>query len=384
MAAIRALAILLLTGVVVLAHITLAKQAEWNGTVKLDNVLASPTRILPGSDILLSLPSTGIFKVDNYFSFMAAFFHTSLDAKNVRAHWQGNHLLGTLTSIFLVMLTEAHGSTSSLFFLATYFLEVMGELLGIGLFTPIWAITHLVLVRNPTKKTNGPVVSSKGHFKALGYAFVVGHVVPSLFMLRTQPDGEGFLSQPLWSILRLFHPIWVFVAWKVFKVFAGKNTPSGSSQPAIFTKRKFYVFSILASAFFHVTSLAYLLSPYLAANWLEDGVLAALDLKTVLIPLPFWSESIVPKVSFAQGVAIFLQWDYLCASIAIVIWAAALSAEAITATRRLNGASVLETYGQAAGVAILAGPGAAAAFLLQERDAILAAPVELVEEKKRK
>ncbi|KJY00332.1 hypothetical protein TI39_contig336g00063 [Zymoseptoria brevis] len=382
MSAVRPFAIALLAGLVVTAHFALAKQSEWNGTIILENVLANPVKILPGTNIPLSLPRTGLDKLDNFFAFMAAFFHTTLDSRNVRAHWQGNHLLGTLSSIWIMMLSEAHGSTSTGFFFATYFFEVMGELLGIGLFTPIWAITHLLMVRNPTETVTKPTAAPSGHSKALGYALMIGHVVPSAFLLRTQPDGQGILSQPLWAIIRLFHPVWVYVAWKTITVLGGKSAASLSIQPAFFTRRKFYVFSILASGIFHITSLAYLLSGHLASGWLKEDVVAVLDARTVLIPTQFYPESVVQKVPFETGVAIFLQWDYLCSSAAIVIWAATLSAEAISASKKKSGGSVLETYAQAGLVSILAGPGAAAAFLLQERDAVLAAPVELVEKKR--
>jgi hypothetical protein len=215
----------------------------------------------------------------------------------------------------------------------------------------------------------------------LGYALIVGHVVPTITMLQTKPDGEGIASQPLWSVIRLFHPVYLYVAWKIFSTFGGKSAAL-STQTSFFTRRKIYLFSVLVSAFFHVTSLAYLLAPHLAAGWMKDSVVAALDVKTVLVPTPFWSESLVKRVPFETGVAIFLQWDYICSSSAIVIWAATLSAEAISASKKTTRGSILETYAQAIIVTVLAGPGAAAAFLMQEREAALTAPVQLVEKKK--
>jgi hypothetical protein len=305
--------------------------------------------------------------VDNFFAFFVSFFWTTLDPRNVRAHLQGNHLLGTLSSIWLIMLLEAHDALSSgTFFVLTYVLEVQGELLGIGLFTPIWGVVHLLMTKTPSpSKTSSP---PKGHLKALGYALVVGHVVPTLAMMRLQPDGEGVASQQIWVILRLFHPVYVFVAWKFLSGFQGTSGPTNKDEDMMSSKRKFYIFSILASAFFHVTSFGLLFADHLVPGWLHADVTAQLDIKTILVPAPFWLDDVM---SYETGVAVFLQWDYLLSSSGIVIWAASLYLEAHSLRKNASARAALETFAQSTLVALLAGPAAAAAFLMLERDAAL-------------
>lgn len=201
MAFMRYLTVVPLAGLVVVAHLALQKQFEQNGLWSLDSIKVYKNRTLPNTNIPIKLPSTGSETLDNYFAFMTAFFWTSFDPRNVRAHLQGNHLLGTLSSIWIIQLLEAHGTmrtASAGMVFATYFLEVMGELLGIGLFTPIWCIVHLLLTAAPTTKANVKVTklsASKSNMRALGYALLVGHVVPTLLMLQLDADGDGLSSK---------------------------------------------------------------------------------------------------------------------------------------------------------------------------------------------
>ncbi|USW55110.1 hypothetical protein Slin15195_G084290 [Septoria linicola] len=379
MGLLRYSAVAVLGGLVVVAHLALQKQFEQNGLWSLDTIKVYKNRTLPNTNIPIRLPSTGSETLDNYFAFMTAFFWTSFDTRNVRAHLQGNHLLGTLSSIWIIQLLEAHGTTKAAsvgIVFATYFLEVMGELLGIGLFTPVWAVVHLLATSAPSSKADARVTklaTPKNNLRALGYALLVGHVVPTLLMLQLEPDAEGLASKQLWTILRLFHPIFVFGALQVFGLFFG-----GASDPPerlLSTRRKLYQFSILASAFFHVTSMGMLLAEKMFTGWLREDVIPGLHIGTMLIPAPFWTGA---KMPYETGVAVFLQWDYICSSAAIVIWAATQYLESVAVSNR-QGTGVIETFGQSGLVAVLAGPAAAAAFLLQERDTTLA--VGLLEDK---
>lgn len=377
MALLRPVTAIALLAILVTAHFALVKQAEWNGTFNLQSLLAYTTRILPNSHVPITLPSTGLPQLDNYFAFMTSFFYSSLDARNVRAHWQGNHLLGTLTSIWVVMLVEAHDSARGGAGLVawTYVTELLGEFFGIGLFTSIWGLGYLVMTSGSSKVEG----KGKGSWRALGWGLVLGHVVPSVLMLRLKPEGTRILdSQQIWTVARLFHPVFLFGFWTVLKTILPTST--GGSETG--TKRKFYVFSILASGFFHITSLGFLLAPEMFPGWLNPAVSKALDPATVLIPTPFWSEAVVQKVDFETGVAVFLQWDYLCSSAAIVVWATAMYIEATgkVANKALKGG--FEMMVQTMAVGVLAGPAAAAAFLMLERDGVLYETAAVGREKK--
>ena len=249
----------------------------------------------------------------------------------------------------------------------------MGELLGIGLFTPIWCIAHLLITSAPSTKADVKVTklsAPKSNLRALGYALLVGHVAPTLLMLQLEPDGEGLASKQFWTIARLFHPIFIFVALQVFKpLFGSASTVSEPPERLLATRRKLYQFSILASGFFHVTSVGMLLAEKMFKGWLREDIVPGLHIGTMLIPAPFWIET---KMSWETAVAVFLQWDYTCSAAAIFIWSASQYLEAVSVGKN-EGTSVLETFGQAALHAILAGPAAAAAFLMQERDTTIAA-----------
>lgn len=390
MAASRAIPIVLLLGIVVTAHFALAWQSEKNGTFSLQSVFAYTNRILPGTNIAIKIPETGIPTVDNYFAFMMSFFYAALDTRNVRARLQANYLLGTLSGTWLIMLTEAHRSTTSTaFFLLTYFAELMGEFLGIGLFTPIWCILHLFLTSAPSPRSQVEaevqLSAPKGGLQALGYALLIGHVAPTSLMAMTKIEATGLASQQLWTILRLFHPMFVLVAYRVIRSI--QNSAGAKDDPPaqrLANKRKIYLFSILASAFGHVSTLSILLAQHWIPNWLRADVLEALDLKTIVFPTPFWFENPVKMVPFVTGVATFLQWDNICSATAIFIWASSLYAEVLIPNlSRVNISSVFNVIVQTASISLLAGPVAGAAFVLQERDAIAVAYAGQTDNKKR-
>ena len=298
----------------------------------LDSITVYKNRTLPNTDIPIRLPSTGVEGIDNYFAFMTSFFWMTMDPRNVRAHLQGNHLLGSLSSIWIIQLVEAHGHSKAMsagIIFATYLLEIMGELLGIGLFTPIWCIVHLLATSAPRTRPDATVTklpTPKSDLRALGYALLAGHVLPTVLMLELEPDGEGLASKQFWTIARLFHPVFLFVSLQIFKLFSKGAT---TQLELLATRRKLYQFSILASGFFHVTSLAMLLAPKLFAGWLRDEVLPDLHVGTIYIPAPFWTGA---SMSLETGVAVFLQWDYTCSAAAIVIWAACQWLEAVSYT----------------------------------------------------
>lgn len=253
---------------------------------------------------------------------------------------------------------------------------MLGEAFGIGIFTSVWGLGVLFMTSSKGR------VEGKGktNWRALGWGLVLGHVIPTVLMLRLKPDGQGILaSQQIWTIARLFHPVFLFGFWTVLKTILPTSTTTAGTN--LSTKKNFYVFSILASGFFHITSLTYILAPEMFPGWLDPAVSKALDPSVVLIPTPFWSEAVVSKVDFETGVAVFLQWDYLCSAAAIVVWAAAMYVEA--AGKVKGGKGVLEVVVQTVAVGTLAGPAAAAAFLMLERDGVVAESVVVGGEKKR-
>lgn len=391
MAGSRAIPILLLIGIFGLGHFSLAWQAEQNGTMSLPGILNYQNRILPNTKIPIKLPETGIPALDNYFAFMMSFFWMAMDERNPRAHLQANYLLGTLSSTWLVMLTEAHRSSSStLFCLVTYGCELMGEFLGIGLFTPIWCVIHLLWTAAPTsllpsagkrntENVEASLATPPGTLSALGYALVFGHVAPTLLMNHLSVADEGWASAQLWTILRLFHPVFVLGLFTLFKNFPG-TSPTGSTPSAIrrlASKRKLLRFATLASAFGHVGSVGILIAHEWIPGWIKEDIVAGLDIPALLSPIPFWSHHFsatgIAKVDFVTGVAIFLQWDNICAASAITVWAAALYVEGVRGDRKVSHVEVVNVIAQALGTAALAGPVAAAAGLLIERDEIVVA-----------
>jgi hypothetical protein len=360
----RPIAIAALAGVFGVAVLTLVKQAELNGTLPKDNVFSYSSRVLHGTSIPMTIPQTGITKVDNFFAFMMDFFWMALDEKNTAAHLQASYIIGTLSASFLLMLSEAHRSSSTVgFMLGTYFFELMGEMLGIGIFTPAWCIFHLISTRAPSKDkhdSNGvnSIAAPPGTMHALGYSLLVGHVAPTLFMKNLDVADLGWKSAQLWTILRLFHPVFVLLAFAAFKPV--QSTTGAASQTAIrrvSSKRKIYIFAILASASGHIATLGVVPALREVPAWIIPNIAAITDGK---------------QVDLATGVARFLQWDNICAASAIFVWAGSLYLESLSVSpTAADFQALFDVVLQVAGLTLLAGPAAGAAFFLMERDDVL-------------
>jgi hypothetical protein len=360
----RPIAIAVLTGVFVLAVVTLAGQAERNGTLPKENVFSYKSRTLHGTSIPIILPQSGIAQIDNFFAFMMNFFWMALDEKNTNAHLQASYIIGTLSASFFLMLSEAHRSSNTVgFMLWTYFFEFMGEMLGIGIFTPCWCIFHLASTYAPSKDKQArdginAIAAPPGTMRALGYALLVGHVAPTLLMKNLDVADLGWKSAQLWTVLRLFHPVFVLVAFIAFKPL--QSTANSASQTVTRRgshKRKIHLFAILASASGHISTLGVVPALREIPAWIIPNIAAIMDGK---------------QVDFATGVARFLQWDNICAALAIFIWAATLYFESVSvAPAAAEFQKMFDVIIQVGGLTLLAGPAAGAAFFLMERDDVL-------------
>ncbi|PPJ60663.1 hypothetical protein CBER1_11234 [Cercospora berteroae] len=218
----------------------------------------------------------------------------------------------------MIMLLGARADlsgNSSGFVFATYLFEMGCETIGVGLFTPIWCIVHLLMTTAPRSDAKVKRVSkNKNNVRVLGYALLVGHALPTVLMMHLKPDGEGIASQQLWTMLRALHPVWVFVAFKVFEtLFGGQPAADQPAEQLRLSRRNPLQFSIV-----HINCLAMMFGGHIFPTWVREEVLSEISVSTMFVPGPFWTGE---EVSFVKGVAMFVQWDYLCSAGAMVIWA---------------------------------------------------------------
>lgn len=326
-----------------------------NGMMDHRSIFAKPGSLLPNSAIPITKANTGIALLDEYLALMNAVFHVDLDTRNVVAHTGGTHFLGTLSAAWMIMLVEAHQVGGS-FVLWTYVLEVLGELAGVGMFTPVWALWHLRSIA-PSSQPQG---LSKRDAATLPWAFLLGHILPSFAMILSDPAGEGLLSQQYWVLARLIHPVFTYALWQVFRLFVAE-------KPGRVAARSWYVWAIVAATFMHSLSLAPVALLQLSPDWLNAKVVADLDLWALFVPSPFWLLH-PEKVDFARGVSRFLQWDEILCSLSICTLATTLylRARENVGARGIGFSKLL----QVGGFLGFGGPGAAAAFLMLERDEV--------------
>lgn len=351
--------------------------------------------LLPGTNTVIKIPRTGITKVDDYLSFMVSLFWIDLDSRNVKPHIQGTHFYGTLSSIWLLMLVEAHRAGRKPWFIfATYAIETYGEFFGLGFFTPIWCLVQLSAASSALRsakkqaKPDESLYLADGNATAISFAYLLGFGIPTAMMFASQPGHAPLWSTQTWVLLRLIHPVFV---WAVWAVLAPRRKPSSTavqkpgnvSWSKARTLQRFYTASILLSAIGHLLSSAPLIQTVMEPRWLTPDVARQLHPSDIFKVGAFWLFEPVKIRNFAEGVSIFLQWDEIFAATSIIVWAFGSFISARAEVRAKPG--LLSTVLQMIGVGIFAGPGAVAAFLISERDSLVfeqASEAGLIQSKK--
>lgn len=200
----------------------------------------------------------------------------------------------------------------------------------------------------------------------LPWIFVIGFMVPTQMMVLPAPD---VISVDLKQIaIALWHPwpgyvsILATVAYYVLSPFFSNNHRASMSG-----LRWVYAFAFANAALTHlvswIVSLATVVVPALFTEKYLDALHPA---KVFVIPLP-WSGLTVDTV--ADGVHVFLRWDYMIGSAGVLIWALTLytvAHKSILSTVSWPGLLVKTGL-----LTALTGPVGAAVELMWERDELV-------------
>lgn len=200
---------------------------------------------------------------------------------------------------------------------------------------------------------------------AIPFVFVVGFMVPThLMALPASLSSADFrqIAIAIWQPWPAYVSILTTMAYFVLSPFVGNN-----NRASLSSLRWVYAFAFANAAISHLVSWIISLASIIAPALFDDRLRDALHpFKVFAIPLP-WSGLKVDTV--ADGVHVFLRWDYLIGSTAVLLWALSLYTVA-----QKQSSSTLSWGGLAVKVVlltILSGPTGAAVELIWERDELV-------------
>lgn len=200
---------------------------------------------------------------------------------------------------------------------------------------------------------------------ALPFVFVVGFMVPTHLMALPASFSSVDLKQiaiTIWQPWPAYVSILATVAYFVLSPFFSNN-----NRASLSSLRWVYAFAFANAATTHLVSWIVSLASVVAPALFEDRFLEALHpCKVFSIPLP-WSGLKVDNV--ADGVHVFLRWDYMIGSAGVLIWA--LSLYTVAHKQILSTVSWTALAVKVALLTILSGPVGAAVELIWERDELV-------------
>jgi hypothetical protein len=235
---------------------------------------------------------------------------------------------------------------------------------------PLYCAWHLST--SPAETTNWDSIRIHlHHLQALPPATIAGYIVPTFALALPAPAVISYhLKQQLlafWQAWPLWTSLFAAVLAPVFAKFGTKN-PRGKGLDTVWALRWVYAFGFACAAGPHFAACVLSFSSAMFPTLFNSNLVADLHPARVFVPVLPWSSAARPS-SLAEGTLWFFQWDYLIASVAVLLWAVSLNIQALQ--RQGIAANYFSLALKAVTITIAAGPCAAALVLIWERDELV-------------
>ena len=196
--------------------------------------------------------------------------------------------------------------------------------------------------------------------------FVIAFMVPTNLMALPAPSMISVdmkqIAIAFWHPWPAYVSILTTAAYYTLSPFFSNNHRASMSN-----LRWVYAFAFVQAALFHLVPWTLSLASLVAPALFKDQFLDALHPSQVFaIPLP-WSGLKVENL--ADGVHVFLRWDYLIGSAGVLIWA--LTLHSVAHKQILSTVSWPSLLFKVGLLTVLAGPTGAAVELIWERDELV-------------
>ncbi|KAL1847750.1 hypothetical protein Plec18170_008411 [Paecilomyces lecythidis] len=346
-----------------------------NGLLELSDKVAVD-KLIPNLDNEpLRTVYTGVELVDRLFILLGTFFWPTVDGNNPALTLHTLAFAGAFGSAWVLILLEGwrKGNAWKLVAFPVLF-GIAAQLLTFAVASPLFCGLHLATASFARPNFNA-VSIPRSVLLAIPIIFVITYFIPSGLMLAPAPEVFTFdqkqLIIALWQQWPIYASFLAVVAYVVLPAFISDNNATASKQAIVQRRalRGVYAFAFALGAIAHIASWTISLATVFAPAIFNQKY--AYDLHPVKVfqmTLP-WANTDLRVSSIAEGVHIFLQWDFAVGATAVLLWAVTL----FTLAHRHIAGTVCWT-GLAAKVAFLwfvAGPIGTSVELLWERDELV-------------
>ncbi|KAJ5752581.1 hypothetical protein N7520_009498 [Penicillium odoratum] len=322
---------------------------------------------LPGLDEPLRTVYTGVEPIDRLLTVLTTFFYPALDGQSSTLLLHSIGFSGTFGAAWTLVVLESwrRGNAGTIAAFPAVF-GLAAQVLTFAFATPLICALQLgcsVTARRPHADN---IRVPRVVLAVLPAVFVIGFLVPTNLMVLPAP---AVISSD-WKQIAIasWHP------WPAYVSFL--TTAAYYVLGPFFTKNQRASISALrwvyASAFIHaglshlvtlIVSVATVVAPALFDARFVDSLHPS---KVYSFPVP-WSGLTVNTV--AEGVHVFLRWDYMIGSAGILLWA--LKLHTVAHRQILSSISWTSLLFKVALLTALSGPAGAAVELMWERDELI-------------
>lgn len=351
----------------------------------IQEVVAAPQPVLPGTNIPLRTSWTGLQLVDFDFSLMVVIFSTILDESNLSIFIAGGHFFGLWMSSWILILLESHRigpEQRNTYTLRNYSYVLWGllmEFASVAIGLPIWcalSLFHISFAASAQLQTSASPNNTKvplEDLELLPWSFAAATGIPTLLMLVCSPKPESLLwSRQTWILIRLFHPLLTALVQGMLRrtslppiLLPRSHVNENDDELRLRRMNHLYFVAFWIAAGPHILTLSAIFLAYAHPLLLSAHVVTSLSLAAVW-PLSFVWQGFVSKITtFDLGISAFLTANEAVSSMAILIWAWNMNKARVHSIEHLR----LGPW-KVAIMTLVFGPGAAAVTLIQNRDQV--------------
>lgn len=238
---------------------------------------------------------------------------------------------------------------------------------GVGLICPLYLLLYVFTSPTVSVPSFGNLAIDPAILSGIPIAFTLGFLGPTVFMSLPSPDVISLDTKVKALALWQPFPVYLYIVLQVWKVFSEGPRPTTSSLEQLKKLRNVYKFGLMLAVPVHAIVWGFSLGALVSPQIFTPAIAKAFHPMNALIPQNPLTYATTPVSSMAQGALNFLQWDYLSASTAYVVFS--LSAR-FNRKVEPSGFTVSAFAGLGARVAVL-GPMGTALSYLWERDEIV-------------
>lgn len=246
---------------------------------------------------------------------------------------------------------------------------VMAQILTFGITTPIYCALQLLGSSTSEAPTLQTIAIPRHVLTAIPLIFTLGYFIPSLLTILPAPKIVTFDQKQI--LIAIWQPWPLYVsAMTTFVYYFLSPRPSPATKTSLTELRKplrrVYAFAFGHAAIAHVAVTAISLAALIAPVIFDERFVHALQPQQVFATLLPHRNADLQVRSVGEGVHIFLRWDFLIGTTALLLWAVHVNANAqFKIGRRVAWADLL---GRTILYFVAVGPVATAVELVRDRD----------------